>query len=192
MIKWFAKLIAPIIKFLGKIHWPGNRRRIGNAHAREAETLLIPGDVLLTKKRGELSNLFNPSSGYTHSGVYIGEVDGIPTVLEAIGKGNVGTDLYDFMLTKDCVEIKRNIYLNSSYSDVIKNIGKIFIESNTPYDYHFSLDNKSYYCFETCHVVLMRALGDSNMVALRAFGHRYYTAESFKSRDFKTIKRWGS
>ena len=142
---WILKTLKPFVKWWGKLHLPFTKKLITGEHYFIWRDSINVGDVLLTSTYGELSNLINPAD-IKHAGIYIGYVDGIPTVAEALGKGIVYTDLVTFLTTKDLVVNCRPDFLDT------RNRAEISIEAykrkGLPYDYVFSSGNKGLYCFE--------------------------------------------
>ena len=76
-----------LTKFIGHCHAPFTKKYVTGIDYLLAKDLLKPGMILITKTRGELSNLFIPGS-FTHAAIYIGS----DYVCEAIGKGVAGFD----------------------------------------------------------------------------------------------------
>lgn len=144
---YIIKTLKPVTIWVGNLYWPFTRKKVTGYHYFLFRDLIEVGTVLLTKTEGEFSNYINPvSKDIKHGGLYIGQIDGIPTVIEALGKGVKLTDLVSFLTSKD-----RVIGLKPSF---INETDKVFIptEANKlvglPYDYYFKSDNKKFYCFE--------------------------------------------
>jgi uncharacterized protein YycO len=145
MIKKFLQFIKPFTKWIAKIHWPFSRKLITGKDYYKWRDDINVGTVLLSSTYGELSNLFNPAD-IKHGAIYIGYIDGIPSVAEALGKGVTITDLVTFLTTKD-----RVVGLSP---DFLEQDDKVFLTEEAlkrvgiPYDYQFSSGNKALYCFE--------------------------------------------
>lgn len=144
---FIIKVSKPIVTFIGKIHWPFSRKKVTGYHYFLLRDLIEVGTVLLTKTEGEFSNYINPvSKDIKHGALYIGYVDGIPTVIEALGKGVRYTDLVTFLTTKDRVIGLKPSFLNDADRAAISNEAVKLI--GIPYDYYFKSQNKNLYCFE--------------------------------------------
>lgn len=143
--QWVLNLLKPFVKWWGKLHLPFTKKKITGKHYYLWRDDINVGDVLLTSTYGELSNLINPAD-IKHAGIYIGYIDGIPTVAEALGKGITFTDLVTFLTTKDVVvNCRANFLERSRAADIsIEGYKRLGVE----YDYVFSSGNKKLYCFE--------------------------------------------
>jgi uncharacterized protein YycO len=107
--------------------------------------MLMPGDAICSTRYGEATNLFIGGK-YKHVGIYVGEMDGVPMVVEAIGKGVAYTDLIQFMLSKDVIGAFRPKFagkeeMSAAAKKAIETVG-------SPYDYGFDSGNEAYYCSE--------------------------------------------
>jgi hypothetical protein len=147
VIRFFLGLLTPFIKWTASIYAPYSRKKITGKHYYIYRDLIEVGTVFLTKTNGELSNLINPvNKNIKHGALYVGYIEGIPTVIEAVGKGVIFTDLVTFLTSKDKV-----IGLKP---DFITQDDKIHIgveaqkRIGLAYDYFFNTNNNAYYCFE--------------------------------------------
>lgn len=141
------KFLRPFVKWVGNLYWPFTRKKVTGWHYFKYRDLIEIGTVFLTKTNGEFTNYINPASkDIKHSGIYIGKIEGIPTVIEAVGKGVVLTDLVSFLTSKD-----RVIGLNPNFLDY-DDKKYLPLEAlkfkGLPYDYLFKSGNKAFYCFE--------------------------------------------
>lgn len=137
----------PIIIAIGKCHMPYSRKQVtGLDYYRHRENIL-PGDCLLTKTGGELSNVVNPED-IKHAALYVGDVhgDGVRYVIEATSKGVKYTDLVTFMTTKDLVICCRPNFLDTSSRNEVGYFAKDYL--GKPYDYTFTKGSTAFYCFE--------------------------------------------
>ena len=175
------KFLKPFIIFIGKLHFPFSRKKITGYHYYLWRDFIDVGMVFLTKTEGEISNYINPVA-IKHGALYIGYVDGIPTVIEALGRGVVYTDLITFLTSKDRVIGLKPTFLN--------NIDQTFIPNEAlklkgiPYDYLFSSGNKKYYCFELV-AEIFKSVKPSVILAKEEIVKRYniYSENTFLDDD---------
>lgn len=150
-MKWFYQLIlkavTPLIITIGKIYAPYSKKKVTGKEYFIWRDFIEVGTVLLTKTEGELSNLINPvSKDIKHGGLYIGYIDGIPTVAEAVGKGVVFTDLVTFLTTKDrVIGLKPDFLTQDDKAFIPVEADK---REGLVYDYLFTSGNSAFYCFE--------------------------------------------
>lgn len=145
------KVIKPIIVFIGIVKMPFiSKAKVFNNYF-EILDILEPGDTILTTSYGHLSNvfnrIFNPGK-YMHGSMYVGEINGRPTIVESIGEGVVKKELPLFLSDKDKLAIvkPKKEFINKKQRNIackhaISQLGK-------PYDYSFSLNEESLYCTE--------------------------------------------
>lgn len=135
------KILFPLIKFIGKLHFPYTHKWITGKHYFDLRDSLKPGMVFLTRTRGEITNLFIPSF-WTHAAIYVGN----GYVVEAIGRGVSKTDIITFMLTKDYI----SVYTPKGGDPQQMNNAVVWAceKLNTPYDYFFEGSDKAFYCVE--------------------------------------------
>lgn len=150
MYNLLLKILKPFIKIIGKIHSPFSHKKITGEHYYKIRDSISIGDVFLTKTRGELSNLINPTA-IKHGGVYVGKIldDKVCYVLEAVGKGVVLTDLVSFMTSKDVFVITAPRFLRTSRDEFETQfqLGASKLVG-VKYDYGFSFGKDKLYCFE--------------------------------------------
>lgn len=132
------KLAYPFTLLMGKV---GVHRLI-----KDFEYNLIigesrPGDLLLSRKRFELSNLFIPGK-YTHSAMVLpGEL-----IVEATGEGVAIKSMASFAFDKDFIAILRPIQFEEI--EMLGILNKCDSIIGAPYDYLFELSEKAFYCSE--------------------------------------------
>lgn len=162
---WILNTALPFTKVMGQLHMPFTHRRMSHRHYYDLESRIKPGTVLVTRCRGELSNLFIPGE-FTHAAIYGGEqavfFGGrrlmVPIVFEAIGEGVVATPLASFVLTKDRIMALEPKFCDQAGMDaaVKAALGHIGL----PYDFLFSNDHKAFYCSELVFRSYREAVGD--------------------------------
>jgi hypothetical protein len=147
----FLKFFKPILKIIGIIKMPFMSKKHIFEHFYEIQARLEPGDTILTTSKGHLSNvfnrLFNPGK-YMHTGIYIGEENGIPTVVDAISEGVVKRSLPVFLADKDKVALVRPLPLTINRSQIKKSLIWLEDQIGKPYDYYFSYGDDKFYCSE--------------------------------------------
>ena len=175
------KILKPLVVFVGGLHAPYTHNKITGREYHRISNALRVGDVLITRKRGEVTNLFIPGF-YTHAAMYVGRND----VVEAIGKGVVRTDLVSFCMGKDYVAVLRSKFSDEAVNkeaakEAIKLIG-------SPYDYDFEPANVAFYCSELCYYAYDKALGeDKSPFELRqSLGVDTVTPQDF----FDATEKW--
>ena len=128
------KIIAFCTKFIGKIHIPFSRKKLGEDDVNEMVACMQPGDVILTRTNGEGSTAAIP--GYwKHSALYIGN----GSIIDATDRGVrerplwamiMKTDRYSILRLKDITPDEANILVNEAKT----HIGKA-------YDHKLQVDN---------------------------------------------------
>lgn len=147
--RWTLKTLLPLTKIINKIHVPETRDVTIN-QAMEATRLVLPGDVLTVYAAGYATNLIIPGR-YKHVAMYVGDVNGNKTVIEALGDGVRFTPLVKFLTAKDLVLIVRAKFCDATMAEQAVVYAKTL--AGMPYDYliEYSADsrvNKAFYCSE--------------------------------------------
>jgi len=168
------KAIEPIVKWWGGLHLPFTHKKLTGVHYFMYRDMIKVGTTFATATYGEFSNLINPSE-LPHGAVYIGKVKGIPSVLEAIGKGVVLTDLVTFLTTKDRV-IAFEPGFEFDKENFASHASKI---EGLEYDYIFTSDNKKFYCFEAVVQMFIMAGATKEWIVERKFNESYFTSDTF-------------
>ena len=139
---WFLRTIRPILKSLGSIagKYPGS---LEMRHMNEALRHLKPGAVILTLKRGQLSNLLIPGH-WSHAAIVISD----NWVIEAVGKGVVKTRMKDFLLSKDEFLILHPTFATDA--EMLLAVLQAQRLVGMPYDWEFEPNDQQWYCFELC------------------------------------------
>lgn len=144
--RFLLTICLPFSRLIGKLRLAPRERLITFDDYNELEKLIQPGDVLLSRMRGECSNLFIPGF-WTHAALYCGE----HMLVEAIGKGTIETGLLHFTLTKDYVAVVRPKFppFDTERGQAVQvaiNIARSAVGSE--YDYYFEPSFKAFYCSE--------------------------------------------
>jgi uncharacterized protein YycO len=153
--KTMLNALTPVIKWIGSKHMPFTHKLIQGPQYYQAFPKLRPGTILLTRIRGEASNLLIPGF-WTHAGVYAPKSESLvdEVVVEAVGKGIVERDLISFMMSKDYVMALEPTWLDDKKALVMKRAAEVaLLQVGKPYDYELEFqvsDNKAFYCSELC------------------------------------------
>ena len=131
------QMLTPIAKIVGKIHAPYSKCLITTKDYEAIKKLATPGNIILTRSNGELTNLFIKGF-YTHATMIINDKC---DVIEATGEGVHITSLFDLLKRIDYCAVVNYKYHNNKSLPLVKYLGK-------PYDYLFESGNSSYYCSE--------------------------------------------
>lgn len=155
VIKFLIKISIPFLKLIGKVKLPFTSKNKIFKHYYDIERSLKPMDIILTKSSGHMSNLVNFGK-VKHAILYIGNSNGIPSIIEATGEGVIKRSLIECLSDKDLLIIVRpNIFGNGNIEDGIffanTQVGK-------PYDYEFNISSnkglENLYCSELCYYAI--------------------------------------
>jgi uncharacterized protein YycO len=145
----FLSMVEPISWLIGKIHAPFSNRLIKGKDFYAIQGLIQPGDIIVTRIRWHLTNLFIPKF-WKHASI----VSPRKTIIEAIGEGVVETDLFDFISTKDYVCVLRLVDKTSAHLQASMNaLNTVGLK----YDYEFEDNDNEYYCSELVYWAFQRA-----------------------------------
>ena len=111
IIKFILWLATPILKWLSPIGMSHLNIDLPEGFYEDLVSRLRPCDVLLTNTPVEATNVINVGK-WNHATLYIGKVDGIPMIREAVGVGVVERSLFDFLKSKNELSLKRNTHLD--------------------------------------------------------------------------------
>lgn len=149
--------LYPATIFLGYLKVPFLKRRITDEDANMALGLARHGDIVVSRTRGELSNLLI-SGFWKHAGLVI-ELGGRKFVIEAVNPLVRMVPLDWWMLHHDYAQILRPCFLTPQQTEAwpmltIPLIGR-------KYDYMFEPGNKAYYCAEIITWAIMKVYGEN-------------------------------
>jgi uncharacterized protein YycO len=145
--------ITPAIKWWGKQHLPFTHKLVTGKEYYDIVDRLEPGTILLSRIRGEASNLLIPGF-WTHAAIYTPtkNVKMSEQVTEACGVGVREEDLVTWMTTKDYVCALEPKFVDVNKPGIMIRAAEIAVEQlGKPYDYQldFSLsNNNAFYCSE--------------------------------------------
>ena len=166
----------PITYWIGKAHLPFTHKAMTSADYRQIAAHAEPGRVLLSRVKGEVSNLFIP--GYwTHAAI----IDhGCQHVIEATYAGVVKTDLIDFVMGKDAVAMAyyKSLTPNNAGAAVLRAQKYVGLE----YDFFFEAGVKAFYCAELIYAAYQLDGGRRDV-----FGEIVYTPDMI----YEDMDTWG-
>jgi len=144
MNKYFYAIFKPIVKFIGKLHAPYSNCLVTAEDYVNFRAFIKPGDVVLTRGNGELTNLFIDGF-FKHATLFTDNNN----IIEATGNGVGITETFDLLKRVDYFVILRYKHYNISqgFKPLFKFLGK-------EYDYTFEAKNDSFYCSELVLAVL--------------------------------------
>jgi len=187
-VLWFLR---PIIIMIPKFHAPWIFKKIKARQYRHVMTLLQPGDLILCRTLGELSNYLIPGF-FKHLQVYA------PTqhkheIIEAVGTGVQIADTIDALLSKDALLVLRLKDATFQQGAEIAEMARQQV--GKPYDLEFkwqSGKNKAFYCFELGIWSCKQVMGDKFDFKLRMdWGRPTVTADDIlKSSLYEVV--WDS
>jgi uncharacterized protein YycO len=172
-----------VSKWIGTIHAPWSVKKLNSKDYKIIHSLLEPGDILLSKVDGHLSNLFIPGQ-WKHAAIAYNS----GTIIEAISEGVIETDLIDFILSKDKIVVLRSNKFGPSILVEAANQAKKLVGSK--YDFEFKPDNLAFYCAELVWSSYNKAasIGACGFTLRPRLGIDTITADDFfKSRNWWKI-----
>lgn len=192
MNKTILNIASKISHWISLIHMPWSRKLVTGSDVLLMMKVVQPGDVLLTRSDGELSNIFVP--GFWGHAAIAGE----DAIIEATTKGVHKSDPISFLMGKDYAVVLRPVFLDESekaraveYSEA--QVGK-------PYDYSFNTSNiTAFYCSELVYMAMKYAKNHIPFKLRSIFGQEtvdpsdFYRTSMFEliweSESLKTIER---
>lgn len=172
--------LKPLFVEIGKAHIPFSRKKMKLENVVKLKKIVKPGDVILVRTSGELTNWFIPGP-YKHAAMYFGD----DFVVESTGAGVHSTSLYDFIMTKDYVSVFTPRFCSDQEAEEAANWA--WMQRGRPYDYEFRSNNESFYCFELTYAAYNEVLKQNNPWKLReTFGEPTVVADDF----LKATNKW--
>jgi uncharacterized protein YycO len=178
---YFRILLAvkPVIVFIGKIYPKLSSKEHIFKQYYNIESLVRPGDVILTKSDGHLSNLTN--IGYwKHALICVSGERFKQDIVEAIGKGVVRRSLIEMLASKDRIIILRpTSKLIENKEQTQKSIEFVLNQVGKPYDYKFDSfthsSTESFYCSELIYSSIKSANPSADFNLRSSFGIKTVT-----------------
>jgi uncharacterized protein YycO len=143
-------IATPLTDLISKCHAPFSIKKLTAKDYREIKALAKPGHVLISRVRGEFSNLFIPGT-WSHAAFVLDE----NTVMEATFHGVVKTDLIDFVLKKDYVALLEDKFCTPEQR--AKAVVAAYSFEGLPYDKLFDQGVKALYCSELVYEAFQHA-----------------------------------
>ena len=190
LIDWWhrelLKLVAWASKIVSEIHMPYSRKLITGRDLLELRKLIRPGDIILSKTRGELGNVGVPGF-YGHAAI----VYDLNYVIEATTSGVIKTEICSFLLKKDYAALVRPTFAKDG--DMLVAAREANRQVGKPYDYKFNTsDIASFYCSELVWWSYNQAMGVSPFKPREIFGRQTIVPQDFIDANKKFIQVWGS
>lgn len=176
---WIVVVLRPFIKWWGKLYLGFHKPQFSSADFQKVVELIQEGDILLSKTKGEFSNLINPSGSFTHSATYIG--DGM--IVEAVGEGVRLDRLDNFCYKKDFIALLR--HKNSKKYYMAKAVSFVCSKVGHPYDMEFESKDEEFYCHEL--TALGQIKSGIHLKKKKILDGQFYTAESFLSGGYDIL-----
>lgn len=133
-----------VFKFPMFIVYDPNYFKVGGKQILDIMKIIKPGDIILRGYDCYLDGMFIPDPlKFSHGAIYIG--DG--KIIHAVAEGVSETDIIEFTR---CDRIA--IFRPKKYQKSAIRKAKKFLRDNVPYDFGFSRDISSLYCFELCSI----------------------------------------
>lgn len=143
---YLFRFLSPFLKWAGSVHVPFTKHKCEGKHYYEILAKAKVSDIMLSQETGELTDILIPGK-VKHAVVYAGLINGIPSVIEAIGEGVRVTDLVSFVTTKDIIyllspDIPPEIEQKFRYSALTFVVHKLGL----PYDFEVGISDNKFYC----------------------------------------------
>lgn len=140
---WLLTVSTPIQKLMQRLHPPEPQTTFEDAE--QVLSLMLPGDVLLSREKWHFTNLFIP--GYwSHAALFGGENE----VVEAVAPRVRRQHFFDWVLRKHSWCVLR---VKESYNGQLA-FDYAWSTIKAAYDYNFSLQNDRLYCSEMVWLAL--------------------------------------
>lgn len=179
MYRHFLNMVEFFSKFIAKFYVPFNHRKVVAFDYRIIARTIKPGDLILCRANGYLSNIF--IGQYTHAALYVGH----EKVIEATTEGVVKSDIIDLLLKRDKVLILRPKFLYPL--EINQSIRRAHVSLGKKYDFKFQQDIKSFYCSE---IVLYCYSKPGIFKLSKKFGTLIFSPDDFlknKHENFEVI-----
>jgi len=176
------KVLKPITQAIGSFHLPGTKRKMTQKDVYKVLNVVRVGDVLLSRKDWELSNLFIQGR-FKHAAICISGgrlIEAVDPVVREIG-------FFDFVMKADKVIICRPLGFEQFELDD----AKVFAKKNigNKYDYYFIDGNEDNYCSELVYEALKAGKPDWGFVRRLVMGKATVLPDDFRLAEkyFKKV-----
>ena len=179
-VGWFAK---NVLNYLGN---PLTHHYITSKDYRSLKEVFMPGTVLLTRTKAEVTNLVIPGF-FKHAAIVVNENE----VTEAAGNGVVRTDLIDFLMAKDYVIALKPKFATKAQ---MKKAAEIATQQEgKPYDFDIIMsDIEKFYCFELVYFSYAEAVENMPFVPREIMGRDTIISSDFINASDKWEVFWAS
>lgn len=192
MRKLLLNIASILSHWISKIHMPWSRKLITGNDVLLFMKHIEPGDILLTRSNGELSNIFVP--GFWGHAAITGE----DAIIEATTKGVHKSDPISFLMGKDYACALRPVFLDKAERSKAVEFSEDQI--GKPYDYSFNTSNiTAFYCSELVYMAMKHARNQIPFKLRSILGQEtvdpsdFYRTSMFElvweSESLKTIER---
>ena len=173
---------VPLIKLMGKIHAPYSEKHAIEDYYKILK-VIKPMDVILSNTKGHLSNIFNsPGSPWKHAILYLGVENGVPMIMEAIGRGVIKRPLVVCLCGKDAVAVVR-MFGKISPAKIQTAMRWARKQEGKDYDFWFDMEGhnkyENFYCTEFCYCTWAKANPDHSFKPRPIMG-----MDTFEPSDF--------
>lgn len=171
--------LLPFNKMLSRI---GVKRRMSDFHFSAITEEIQNGDVLLSRRKWEVSNFFIPGF-YTHAAIYI-VTDHMHTIVESTAKGTYKKSLAKFLFEKDYVCLLRPKFIRKDSSESERIIDQALRYIGRPYDYLFEKGVEAFYCSELIWNIFNKCcINFRGFKVKKTLGVETVTPQDFKESD---------
>ena len=178
LLTWIMKLP---IRLMSHIYIRFSKPRFNGGDFVKIQELIRPGDVILSKNLGELTNYFNPSP-WPHGAMALSQTQ----IIEAASEGVDDDYLSNFVFKKDYIMVLRYAKMINDFRPMLLHVAKDKI--GLKYDLEFEPDDDEYYCFELIAKCYKEVFTSIVFEKKKILGGAFYTSDSFLNReDFEIV-----
>jgi hypothetical protein len=177
--------VEPVSYSIGKIHAPFTVRLIKGLDFYNIQDTIKPGDILLSRSKYQLTNLFIPGF-FKHAAVFV-DMGSQKDLVEATSQGVHYTSLYDFVSTKDYIIILRLKNKEKYKSNLLKVCLIACKLVGDAYDYEFEFGDEEEYCSEV-------AVKSYSLAEIDIFQDKtiIYPTDLYDNQNFQVVFASGS
>jgi uncharacterized protein YycO len=177
------KTISIFSKLISKIYSPGARHKMTYGNVTEMLSVLEPGDLILTRTRGELATFLIPGF-WKHAASYVGN----EKIIDAITAGVSERWLADLIMKTDNVAILRPPLTNGEKFQMISYTYSII---GTPYDFAINIDTRiKIYCSELYYLAINYAKQCNYIELQESMGIHTVTPDQLYEMTDKLYNVW--
>lgn len=176
--KWVLDTFAPVIRNLDFL----DREREGTLTAHQImriAELVKPGDVLLSRTLGELTNYFIPGF-YSHAAIMVQNQQ----IVEAVGDGVRQIPLGKFLMDKDFVGVFRYRFGAPARNVWAARVAETYV-GHAKYDFEFEIGDDEFYCSELVWHAYKETYPNLKFTKREVFGVKTVLPD-----DFTCVRYW--